>query len=223
MRFPKRNSVGGVGRNKERLPGRLRATRQIFRERNAGMSENVSRRTFVAAAAGTAALVASGSAIALADDLGGVADGTYSATRPGVGDVTVTIVIEGGAITDAQVDVSGETNFIGAQFGDLYASSIVDAQGTEFDTTTGATITCDAVKRAVADCIAQAKGEQAPASSVTDNATDTDWLGSEPEIDEADVTETWDTDILIVGAGNGGLTAAVYAAKNGLNLAHQSF
>ena len=187
------------------------------------MSENVSRRTFVAAAAGTAALVASGSAIALADDLGGVADGTYSATRPGVGDVTVTIVIEGGAITDAQVDVSGETNFIGAQFGDLYASSIVDAQGTEFDTTTGATITCDAVKRAVADCIAQAKGEQAPASSVTDNATDTDWLGSEPEIDEADVTETWDTDILIVGAGNGGLTAAVYAAKNGLNLAHQSF
>lgn len=181
------------------------------------MSENVSRRTFVAAAAGTAALAASSSAVALADNLAGVADGTYTATRPGIGDVTVTVVVENGSITDAQVDVSGETNFIGAQFGDLYASSILDAQGTEFDTTTGATITCDAVKRAVADCIAQAKGEQAPASSVVDDATDADWLGNEPEIDEVAVTETWDTDILIVGAGNGGLTAAAYAAKNGLN------
>ena len=53
------------------------------------MSGNVSRRTFVAAAAGTAALAASSSAVALADDLAGVADGTYTATRPGIGDVTV--------------------------------------------------------------------------------------------------------------------------------------
>ena len=35
------------------------------------MSGNVSRRTFVAAAAGTAALAASSSAVALADDLAG--------------------------------------------------------------------------------------------------------------------------------------------------------
>src|SRR5699024_12071717 len=29
--------------------------------------------------------------------------------------------------------------------------------------------------------------------------------------------ETWDTDIVIVGAGNGGMCAAAYAAQNGLN------
>ena len=44
-----------------------------------------------------------------------------------------------------------------------------------------------------------------------------DWLGKEPDIDEAAITETVDTDILIVGAGNGGMFAAAYAAANGLN------
>ena len=44
-----------------------------------------------------------------------------------------------------------------------------------------------------------------------------DWLGTEPDIDEAAITETWDTDIVIVGAGNGGMCAAAYAAQNGLD------
>ena len=189
------------------------------------MSENVSRRTFVAAAAGTAAMAAAGSTIARAAepsasadaDASGAADGTYTATRPGVGDVTVTLTIKDGAISDAQVDVSGETNFVGAQLADVFASSILDAQGAEFDATTGATLTSDAVKRAVSDCLAQAHGKKAPVSTVTDDASDTDWLGTEPKVSDADVTETWDTDILIVGAGNGGLMAAVYAAKQGLS------
>ena len=44
-----------------------------------------------------------------------------------------------------------------------------------------------------------------------------DWLGKEPDIDEAAITETVDADILIVGAGNGGMGAAAYAAAHGLN------
>ena len=38
------------------------------------------------------------------------------------------------------------------------------------------------------------------------------WLGAPPVIDETDITETIDTDIVIVGAGNGGMFAAAYAA-----------
>ena len=41
------------------------------------------------------------------------------------------------------------------------------------------------------------------------------WLGEAPVIDS--VAETWDTDLLIVGAGNGGMVAAAKAADLGLN------
>ena len=49
-----------------------------------------------------------------------------------------------------------------------------------------------------------------------DKGSEYDWLGTEPNIDDASIAETWDTDILIVGAGNGGMCAAAYAAKSGL-------
>ena len=38
-----------------------------------------------------------------------------------------------------------------------------------------------------------------------------DWLGASPEI--GDITETKDTDLLIVGAGNGGMIAGAYASR----------
>lgn len=43
------------------------------------------------------------------------------------------------------------------------------------------------------------------------------WLGEEPVIDESQIAETWDTDFLIVGAGNGGMMAASVAADYGID------
>lgn len=48
-------------------------------------------------------------------------------------------------------------------------------------------------------------------------ATGTDWLGSAPAIAEGDIVETRETDLLIVGAGNGGMAAAATAADLGLD------
>lgn len=42
------------------------------------------------------------------------------------------------------------------------------------------------------------------------------WYGTEPEIVDSDIVETVETDILICGAGHGGLTAAVAAAEQGV-------
>ncbi len=47
--------------------------------------------------------------------------------------------------------------------------------------------------------------------------TGADWLGSAPEIAESDIVETRDCDLLIVGAGNGGMAAAAYAADQGVD------
>lgn len=42
-----------------------------------------------------------------------------------------------------------------------------------------------------------------------------DWLGEEPEIAEADIVETIDTEVLVCGAGTSGLFAACAAAEEG--------
>ena len=44
-----------------------------------------------------------------------------------------------------------------------------------------------------------------------------DWLGSAPEIAEGDIAETRECDLLIVGAGNGGMAAAAYATDQDVN------
>lgn len=44
-----------------------------------------------------------------------------------------------------------------------------------------------------------------------------DWLGEAPEIAESDIMETRECDLLIVGAGNGGMAAAAYAADQGID------
>ena len=41
------------------------------------------------------------------------------------------------------------------------------------------------------------------------------WLGAPPVIDEADITETIDTEVLVVGMGTGGIPAMISAAENG--------
>ena len=47
---------------------------------------------------------------------------------------------------------------------------------------------------------------------------DLSWLGEEPVIDEAQITETIETEVLIAGGGSGGLTAAATAAELGLKV-----
>ncbi len=89
-------------------------------------------------------------------------DGTYTAAAMGMdGDVTVELTVEGDAITDVKVDVSGETPGIGAEIGDTVIQQILDAQSAEIDGVAGATVSSDAVRAAVTDALAQASGEAA--------------------------------------------------------------
>ena len=61
--------------------------------------------------------------------------------------------------------------------------------------------------------------EKQPAATPTANpeATSENWLGQQPQIQDGDIKETWQTEVLIVGAGNGGMMAAVKAADLGLD------
>ena len=173
----------------------------------------------VTAGALAACNAASGSASA---STSGAADqyipGTYEGTAEGISStVKVTMTFSDSAVTDVVVDTSGETASFGAAAADELREQLMAAGSAEIDGVSGSTITSDAVMKAAKSCYAQAKGEAVVSSVQLPTGDENDWLGKEPDVDEAAITETVDTDILIVGAGNGGMFAAAYAAANGLN------
>ena len=144
--------------------------------------------------------------------------GTYEGTAQGISStVKVTMTFSETAVTDVVVDTSGETASYGAAAADELRQQLLEAGSAEIDGVSGSTITSDAVMKAAKSCYAQAKGEAVVTAVQLPTGDENDWLGTEPDIDEAAITETWDTDIVIVGAGNGGMCAAAYAAQNGLN------
>ena len=164
-----------------------------------------------AASSSSAAPAASGAA-------GTYIPGTYEGTAEGISStVKVTMTFSDSAVTDVVVDTSGETASYGAAAADQLREQLMAAGSAEIDGVSGSTITSDAVMKAAKSCYAQARGEATVTSVQLPTGDENDWLGKEPDIDEAAITETVDTDILIVGAGNGGIFAAAYAAANGLN------
>ena len=163
------------------------------------------------AASGSASASTSGAA-------GQYIPGTYEGTAEGISStVKVTMTFSDSAVTDVVVDTSGETASFGAAAADELREQLLAAGSAEIDGVSGSTITSDAVMKAAKSCYAQAKGETVVSSVQLPTGDENDWLGTEPDIDETAITETVDTDILIVGAGNGGMFAAAYAAANGLN------
>ena len=171
-----------------------------------------------ALAACNAAKDSAAASSAVSAPAGSYIPGTYEGTAEGISStVKVTMTFSDSAVTDVVVDTSGETASYGAAAADQLKQQLLSSANGEIDGVSGSTITSDAVMKAAKSCFAQAKGEATISSVQLPTGDETDWLGKEPDIDEASITETIDTDIVIVGAGNGGMFAAAYAAANGLN------
>ena len=169
-------------------------------------------------ASGSASTSGAAGSAAASGATGTYIPGTYEGTAEGISStVKVTMTFSDSAVTDVVVDTSGETASFGAAAADELREQLLAAGSAEIDGVSGSTITSDAVMKAAKSCYAQAKGEAVVSSVQLPTGDENDWLGKEPDIDEAAITETVDTDILIVGAGNGGMFAAAYAAANGLN------
>ena len=202
------------------------------------MSEKISRRNFLrtatlgAAAAGLLAgcgnSAASGSTAA-STAAGTYTAGTYSATATGINTttpVTVTMTFSADAITDVQIDVANETKGYGADIADEMVKKILDAQSSEVDGHSGATITSGAIKKAAESCINQAKGvavaptEANKAETVVPEGLTTEEVESSV-VELGDITpdETKDFDVVVVGAGAAGVPAAGWAAELGGHVA----
>lgn len=176
--------------------------------------KNLSRRAFLRTS------IASGASLAAvglhAAPVGIYQPGTYSAKASGIGDVVVTMTFDTNKITDVVLDVSQETPNIGQAAAKQLRQSLLKAQSADIDAVSGASITSQAVHKAAAKCIAQAKGEiPVEVISKTEEADDGDWLGKPPEIAEKDIVDTIKTEILVIGCGTGGMFAIAAAAEEG--------
>ncbi len=135
--------------------------------------------------------------------------GSYMASAKGFGgDVTIVVKVSENAIEAIDIDGDHETENIGSFAVSMLGERILAAQSPNIDALTGATVTSGAILRALKDALAQAGADL---SAFPD--------AREPEIDSADKPEeTLEADIVIVGAGGAGMTAAIKATQAGKNV-----
>ncbi|WP_346744741.1 flavocytochrome c [uncultured Turicimonas sp.] len=134
-------------------------------------------------------------------------DGTYTATTLGRnGDVTVQVKIANNKIEDVKVLSWSETHPVADLPKAKVPADIVKNQSTNVNNVSGATLTTFAIKAAVQDCLKQAGL----------NPKDFSKMVPQPQKVTENIEEK--TDVIVVGAGGAGLSAAVAAAQRGLNV-----
>lgn len=130
--------------------------------------------------------------------------GTYTAEKQGNGGmIPVTVEFSENEILSVVIGENKETDGIATPVFDKFPTQIVDGQTLNIDAISGATITSDAVLEAVADCVQQAGGDVEALKNKEANATT---AGD-------DIEKT--ADVIVIGGGGAGLSAAVSASENG--------
>ena len=116
--------------------------------------------------------------------------------------VKVTLTIKDKTITKVEVDASHETNGIGSKAADALPEQIVSANSLDVDGVSGATQTSKAIIEAATAALKQAGLEPSDLTSKQTTATKA-----------KDIEET--VDVVVVGAGGAGMTAAITATDAG--------
>ena len=136
----------------------------------------------------------------------GAVDGTYTSTTKGFGgEITAEVTISGGVIADVQVSGPNETEGLGSVAVEKLPGAILAAQSLNVDAVSGASVSSAAIIAAVDDCLAQA-------------GIDSSKLTGTASADVEKTEETRDVDVVVVGAGGAGMTAAIEAKQAGMNV-----
>jgi len=129
--------------------------------------------------------------------------GKFTGTSTGMqGPVTVEMTVEKGKITKVQVTDCHETPSIASVALERIPAEIVEHQTTKLDVVTGATFASRAVMNAAAAAAASAKMNMKKLDANAYSA-------------KAGADETYSTDIVIIGGGGAGLSAAISAGQQG--------
>ena len=129
--------------------------------------------------------------------------GDFTATAKGFGgDVSVTLTLTDGVITGCTAEGKDETEGVGSQAIAKMPGEIAESGSIAVDGVSGATITSTAIK-------------EAAAAALTAAGLNPDDYKTAVENDAAAEDSTVDADVVVVGAGGAGMTAAITAAAEG--------
>ncbi len=157
----------------------------------------------LAACGGNTAQETTAAATAASEEAGIYTPGTYTGTAAGKnGDVKVEVTFSANAIDSVKVVEHSETAGISDGAIENIPAAIVENQSLAVDTVSGATITSDAILKAVADAVAQAGGDVEALQNAAAPA-------GEKEAKELSA------DVIVVGGGGAGMAAATRLAQLG--------
>lgn len=132
--------------------------------------------------------------------------GTYTASAQGMkGPVTVTVKLSANRIESVTVGANHETQGIGSVAIERLPKAIVSKQSLKVDKVSGASLTSKALLTAVTDCVRQAGG-------------DPEALKSSAQKTKAIAPKNISADIIVIGGGAAGMSAAVNSADHGANV-----
>ena len=103
--------------------------------------------------------IANTGTVPAADNAATYHDGNYTASAKGcLSEVSVSVTITGGKVTNVAIDASGETPELGGAAAETLADALTKAGSTDgVDAVSGATLTSEAVFTAMNDCLSQAQ------------------------------------------------------------------
>ncbi len=129
--------------------------------------------------------------------------GTYVAEEKGHnGPIKVTVTVTEDTIESIEVDAADETKAIAEPAIESVIEKIIASQGLGVDAVSGATVSTDAVLVAVAAALGEAGADIEALKKI------------KVETEKIDVSDR-ETDVVIIGAGGAGMSAAVEAASQG--------
>lgn len=162
--------------------------------------------------------------------------------------IDVDVTLDGGKLLDVKVTKHNETPGIGGELKDfdgklvtnggeapitLIPRLMVENNSINIDTVTGATVTCYGIEHAVVDALVKANIRVDAVSSATEEPREVQQTAETIELSDEEKkelekyvervnfdikNEDMDTDVVVIGCGGAGLTAAISAAKNGANV-----
>ncbi|MDO4548843.1 MAG: FAD-dependent oxidoreductase [Clostridia bacterium] len=128
---------------------------------------------------------------------------TATATAAGYGgDVSVSLTVEGGVLTDVVIEGPNETLGVGSMAVEQMPALMIEANAVDVDIIAGATYTSTGILEAAATALESLGIELIPTAS------------SDAQVELEPVY----TDVLVVGAGGAGLSAAATAADEGADV-----
>ena len=129
--------------------------------------------------------------------------GDFTGTAKGFGgDVSVTLTLTDGAITGCTAEGKDETQGVGSEAIAKMPGEIAESGSIAVDGVSGATVTSTAIK-------------EAAAAALTAAGLNPDDYKTAVENNAAAEDSTVDADVVVVGAGGAGMTAAITAAAEG--------